>query len=138
MINYRPYYVMHVTFVLCGKLTTIYGIFSVWPAVIPKILVRIVPMYPQTYKTSLITLKKKLFVIFMLASETLAMLQPIFESLRADSENSSMFSFPMLTSSNVKFHKVNSLLRRTNLPRISVSQCHSVSNRMIHLCPTPF
>ncbi|KAL7025323.1 hypothetical protein ACKWTF_013447 [Chironomus riparius] len=61
------------------------------------------------------------------ASETLAMLQPIFESLRADSENSSMFSFPMLTSSNVKFHKVNSLLRRTNLPRISVSQCHSPS-----------
>lgn len=69
----------------------------------------------------------------MLASETLAMLQPIFESLRADSENSSMFSFPMLTSSNVKFHKVNSLLRRTNLPRISVSQCHSVRNRMIKL-----
>jgi len=75
---------------------------------------------------------KKLFVIFMLASETLALLQPIFESLRADSENASMFSFPMYASSNVKFHKVNSMLRRPNLPRISVSQYHSVRNRMMN------
>lgn len=53
------------------------------------------------------------------------MLQPIFESLRAAEGNTSLCSFP-LSSVNVTFGKVDSLLRRTNLPRISVSQCHSV------------
>lgn len=63
----------------------------------------------------------------MLASETLALLQPIFESLRADSASASMFSFPtMFSSVDVKYHKLDSLMRRTNLPRVSMSHSHSV------------
>lgn len=54
----------------------------------------------------------------------MALLQPIFDSIRAG-ENASLCSFPM-SSINVNFNSVNSFKRRVNVPKISLSHCHSV------------
>lgn len=59
-----------------------------------------------------------------LASETLALLQPIFDSIRAG-ENASLCSFPM-SSFNVTFNHLKTVKRRVNVPKISLSHCHSV------------
>lgn len=53
---------------------------------------------------------------------------PIFDSIRAD--GSQLCSFP-LSSSNVSFARYDPLMRRTNLPRVSVSRCHSVRSKML-------
>lgn len=83
----------------------------------------------QPYQ-NLFQLKFSYVVNLCVASETLALLQPIFDSIRAN--GSPLCSFP-LSSSSVSFGRSFSrsfdpLLRRTNLPRISVSHHDLVSS----------
>lgn len=65
------------------------------------------------------------------ASETLALLQPIFDSIRAD--GSSLCSFPLSRTSHVYF-RGHSILRHKRIPKVSfsMSHCHSDSVRNLN------